>query len=138
VSVSFLYADAELARRIADARDRQNQAGRDRSWRLPARSLVTQASLRTDLANTKEHLRRLTDELRVLQARLAHDLGAGADLAGRQHRSPELDRLLERSGRLEVKGGHSPSTRTGAKRRPLTPVSEHRGKISMESKTPSS
>jgi hypothetical protein len=42
VSVSLLYADADLAARIAAARDRQRQAGRERAWLLPARSLVTE------------------------------------------------------------------------------------------------
>ena len=53
VSVSLLYADTDLATRIATARDRQRQAGHERAWRLPARSLVTEQSLRADLANTK-------------------------------------------------------------------------------------
>ncbi|MGH9055799.1 MAG: hypothetical protein ACRDYY_08065 [Acidimicrobiales bacterium] len=35
---------------IAQARDRQYQAGAQRAWRLPARSLVTEQSLRADLA----------------------------------------------------------------------------------------
>jgi len=42
VSVSLLYADADLAARIATARDRQRQAGAERAWRLPARSLITE------------------------------------------------------------------------------------------------
>ena len=50
VSVTLLYADAELARAIATARERQRQAGRDRAWRLPPRALVTEQSLRVDLA----------------------------------------------------------------------------------------
>ena len=81
VSVSLLYADAEFASRIATARDRQRQAGRERAWRLPARSLVTEQSLRADLANTKEQARRLSEEVAVLRDRLARQLGAVADLA---------------------------------------------------------
>lgn len=68
MSVSLLYADADLSARIATARDRQRQAGTDRAWRLPARSLVTEQSLRTDLANAKERTRRLAEEVTVLRA----------------------------------------------------------------------
>ena len=79
VSVSLLYADRDLLARIADARDRQRQAGAERAARLPARSLVTEASLRTDLANAKEQNRHLSEELAVLRDRLARELGADAD-----------------------------------------------------------
>ena len=48
---------------IATARDRQRQAGADRAWRLPARSLVTEQSLRAELANAKERARRLAEEV---------------------------------------------------------------------------
>ena len=41
VSVSLLYADRQLAAAIAAARDRQRQAGSQRHWKLPTRSLVT-------------------------------------------------------------------------------------------------
>jgi flagellar biosynthesis chaperone FliJ len=102
VSVSLLYAHPDLAGRIATARARQSQAGRDRAWRLPARSLVTEASLRTDLANAKEQLRRLNEELQVLRGRLARDLGAGADLARGQAISPLIDQLEKRSEELEA------------------------------------
>ena len=81
VSVSLLYADRELASRVAAARDRQRQAGPERAWRLPPRSLVTEQSLRTDLANAKEQLQRLNGEVAILRERLAHQLGADADIA---------------------------------------------------------
>ena len=58
VSVSLLYADSELAGRLSKARSRQRDAGADRAWRLPARSLVSEQSLRADLAkqqNPKDH-----------------------------------------------------------------------------------
>ena len=102
VSVSLLYADAELASRIATARDRQRQAGRERAWRLPARSLVTEQSLRADLANTKEQARRLTEEVAVLRDRLARQLGADADLARGRATGPLLDQLEQRSAELEA------------------------------------
>jgi hypothetical protein len=92
VSVSLLYADADLAGRISSARARQRQAGSDRAWQLPARSLVTEASLRADLANTKEQNRQLVDELTSLRHRLARDLGANADMAAGRQLNPLLDR----------------------------------------------
>ena len=63
VSVSLLYSDASLSSRIATARDRQRQAGTDRAWHLPARSLVTEQSLRAELANAKERAHRLAEEV---------------------------------------------------------------------------
>jgi predicted RNase H-like nuclease (RuvC/YqgF family) len=102
VSVSLLYADTHLATRIATARDRQRQAGQERTWRLPARSLVTEQSLRTDLANTKERARRLAAEVTVLKERLERHLGAAAELARGQSLSPLLDQLEQRSAQLEA------------------------------------
>ncbi len=100
VSVSMLYADAELSTRIASARDRQRQAGTDRAWRLPTRSLITEQSLRTELANAKERARRLDEEVTVLRDRLGRQLGAGADVA-RGH-MPLLDQLEQRGAELEA------------------------------------
>lgn len=100
VSVSLLYADAELASRIAIARDRQRQAGTERAWRLPARSLVTEQSLRAELANNKERARRLAEEIAVLRERLSRQLGASADAA--QGEAPALDQLEERAAELEA------------------------------------
>lgn len=100
VSVSMLYADAELSTRIATARDRQRQAGTDRAWRLPTRSLVTEQSLRTELANAKERARRLDEEVTVLRERLGRQLGADADVA-RGH-GPLLDQLEQRGAELEA------------------------------------
>lgn len=82
VSVSLLYSDPHLASRVAEARDRQRQAGTDRAWRLPPRSLVTEQSLRTELANAKEQLRQLHEEVNLLRQRLARSLGSDADLPG--------------------------------------------------------
>ena len=59
VSVSLLYADPALAGRLSEARRRQRDTGATgatRTWRLPARSLVTEQSLRADLANTKDQI----------------------------------------------------------------------------------
>jgi ABC-type transporter Mla subunit MlaD len=102
VSVSLLYAHPELASRIATARDRQRQAGRERAWRLPTRSLVTEQSLRADLANTKEQARRLAEEVAVLRDRLARQLGADADVARGRATGPLLDQLEQRSAALEA------------------------------------
>ena len=70
VSVSLLYTDTDLASSVADARARQRQAGTERAWRLPVRSLVTEQSLRADLANSKEQVRQLNLEVKVLRRRL--------------------------------------------------------------------
>lgn len=102
VSVSLLYADNDLLTRIAEARDRQRQAGVDRAARLPARSLVTEASLRADVANAKEQNRRLTGELVLLRDRLARDLGTTADVARGRATNPLLDQLEERAAELET------------------------------------
>lgn len=102
VSVSLLYAHPDLAGRIGDARDRQRQAGIDRARLLPPRSLVTEQSLRADLANAREQLRHLTDETAILRERLARDLGADADVARGRLTSPLLDQLEQRSTELEA------------------------------------
>jgi DNA-binding protein H-NS len=102
VSVSLLYADATLRVRIAAARDRQRQAGAERAWRLPARSLITEQSLRAELANTKDRARRLTEEVAVLQQRLSRHLGAAADAARGEAVIPLLDQLEQRAAELEA------------------------------------
>ena len=102
VSVSFLYADPDLTTRIATARDRQRQAGRDRAWQLPPRSLVTEASLRTDLANAKDQIRRLSEEVAALRQRLARHLGAEADAARGLALAPALDEAEQRAAELEA------------------------------------
>lgn len=102
VSVSLLYADRELAGRIAAGRERQRQAGRDRAWQLPARSLVTEASLRVELANAKDQIRRLTEEIAALHQRLARQLGAEADAARGLALMPALDELEQRAAELEA------------------------------------
>ena len=102
VSISLLYADAELASRTATARDRQRQAGTERAWRLPARSLITEQSLRTELANTEERARRLAEEVALLRDRLARQLGDFADAARDQILSPALDQVERRADDLEA------------------------------------
>ncbi len=102
VSVSLLYSDPALAGRISDARDRQRQAGADRAWRLPARSLVTKQSLRADLANAREQARQLGQEASILRERLSRQLGAQADAARGRLVSPLVDQLEDRAGQLEA------------------------------------
>jgi predicted RNase H-like nuclease (RuvC/YqgF family) len=101
VSVSLLYADTTLSSAIATARDRQRQAGPERAWRLPTRSLVTEQSLRAELANAKERARRLAEEAAILHERLSRNLGAGADIARGEALSPLLDQLEQRNAELE-------------------------------------
>jgi len=102
VSVSLLYADRELAAKVAEGRDRQRQAGSDRAWRLPARSLVTEQSLRTELANAKEQVRQLHEEAALLRQRLARSLGTEADIARGRATAPLLDQLEDRAAELEA------------------------------------
>ena len=110
VSVSLLYSDASLSSRIATARDRQRQAGTGRAWQLPARSLVTEQSLRTELANAKERSRRLAEEVSALRERLSRHLGAGADIARGEALSPLVEQLEERNAELEAEN-HRQRTR---------------------------
>ena len=102
VSTSLLYAHPELSAAVATARDRQRQAGAQRSWHLPASSLVTDHSLRADLANAKEQARQLSQEVDLLRARLARDLGARADLARGGNHSLLLDQSEQRCAELEA------------------------------------
>lgn len=102
VSVSLLYADLTLSSAIATTRDRQRQAGSERAWRLPARSLVTEQSLRTELANAKERARRLAEEVALLRKRLSHQFGAETDIARGEELSPLLDQLEQRNAELEA------------------------------------
>jgi hypothetical protein len=102
VSTSLLYSDTELSSRIAVARDRQRQAGSERAWRLPARSLVTEQSLRCEVANAKERARRLADEVTLLRERLSRQLGAAGDVARGEALSPLLDDLEQRTAELEA------------------------------------
>jgi hypothetical protein len=110
VSVSLLYADTDLTSRIATARDRQRQAGTERAWRLPPRSLITEQSLRAELANTKQRALRLSQEVTVLRERLGRHLGAAADVARGATLSPLLDQLEQRAAELEA-GNHRQSQR---------------------------
>lgn len=102
VSVSLLYADPALAGRLSEARRRQRDAGADRAWRLPARSLVTEQSLRADLANAKDQTRRLNEEMTLMRERLARGFGAEADTANGRATSPLIDQLEQRAADLEA------------------------------------
>jgi chromosome segregation ATPase len=102
VSVSLLYADQDLAAAVAEARDRQRQAGGERAWRLPARSLVTEQSLRAELANAKEQIRQLHEELTLMRQRLARSLGTEADIARGRATAPLLDHLEDQASQLEA------------------------------------
>lgn len=102
VSVSLLYSDRDLAGRIAAAREKQRQAGNRRAWTLPTRSLITEQSLHTELANSKEQARQLAEEVTVLHERLARELGADADAARGHAIRPMLDQLEDRAAQLEA------------------------------------
>lgn len=100
VSVSLLYATKDLVAEVSAARDRQRQAGTTRAWRLPARSLVTEQSLRTELANAKEQLRQLHTEVTVLRDRVARSLGAEADITRGHAAVSLLDQFEDRAAEL--------------------------------------
>lgn len=102
VSVSLLYADADLAAAVADARNRQRQTGLQRTWGLPIRSLVTEQSLRADLANANEQIRQLHQDNAVLRQRLERSLGTDADAARGRAIAPLLDQLEDRAAQLEA------------------------------------
>jgi hypothetical protein len=102
VSASLLYADSDLAAAVVEARDRQQQAGLQRTWGVSTRSLITEQSLHTDLANADEQVRQLHDEVTVLRQRLARSLGADADAARGRAIAPVLDRLEDSAGELEA------------------------------------
>lgn len=102
VSVSLLYADTDLAAAVAEARDRQQQTGLQRTSGLPTRSLVTEHSLRADLTNAHEQIRQLHDDNTVLRQRLERSLGTDADVARGQATAPLLDRLEDRAAELEA------------------------------------
>ena len=102
VSVSLLYADSELATRLSEARSRQREAGLERAWRLPTRSLVGEQGLRADLANANDRARRLSEEVAVLREELARQLGAQSDAASGRSTSPLLEQLEERTVSLET------------------------------------
>jgi cell division protein FtsB len=102
VSTSLLYAHPELSAAAATARDRQRQAGAQRSWHLPASSLVTDHSLRADLANAKEQARQLSQEVDLLRTRLARDLGARADLTRSGNHGLLIDQSEQRCAELEA------------------------------------
>ena len=102
VSVSLLYADKELAGRLAQARSRQRDAGQQRAWRLPTRSLISEQSLRADLANAKDQIRRLSQELTALRDRLSHQLGAQADTASGRAGASLLDQLEQQTFELHA------------------------------------
>lgn len=102
VSVSLLYADLTLSSAIATTRDRQRQAGSERAWRLTARSLVTEQSLRTELANAKERARRLAEEVALLRKRLSRQFGVATDIARGEALSSLLDQLEQRNAELEA------------------------------------
>jgi hypothetical protein len=102
VSVSLLYADRDLSARISAARDRQRQAGRQRAWGIPSRSLVTEQSLRVEVANGKDQARRLAQEVTMLRDRVARQLGSDADIARGYALNPVLDQLEARAADLEA------------------------------------
>lgn len=88
VSVSLMYADSGLGARIANARDCQRQAGTEPGWWLPHRSLITEQSLRAELANAKEHARCVAEEVTLLRGRFDRQFGAATDIVWVSPRSP--------------------------------------------------
>ena len=58
--------------------------------------------MRTELANTKDRARRLSEEVALLQGRLSRHLGAAADATREEGHRPLLDGLEERAAELEA------------------------------------
>ncbi len=128
VSVSLLYADPTSPPASPPPATANNRPAGGRAGSLPARSLITEQSLRADLANAKEQARQLHDEVTVLRDRLAHDLGANADLARGQDTNPLLAQLEQRAAQLEADNNrlrqrvtHLEASRYGSSPTPSTP-----------------
>jgi predicted RNase H-like nuclease (RuvC/YqgF family) len=81
---------------------RKEGTSRSSTGRLPARSLVTGESLRTELANAKERARRLAEEVGALRERLSRHLAAACDIARGEALSPLVDQLEQRNAELEA------------------------------------
>jgi hypothetical protein len=86
----------------SEARDRQRQAGTERAWQLPARSLITEQSLRTDRANSKEQVRQLNQEVKLLRQRLEITLGAEDDDPSGGHAHGAIKQQAQRILDLEA------------------------------------
>jgi chromosome segregation ATPase len=100
VSRSLVYADPELKAQIADLRARQQAAGAG-APPMPVRSVVSERSLRNDLALTLADNRRLRDDVAKLRRRLGHTVAAELDAAAGGVNQATMDSLHDRVATLE-------------------------------------
>ena len=96
VSRSFLYADPELKTEVTEQRQRQTAGPRAR----PVASMVSEASLRTDLALSRHEVAELRQQLAVLHGRLARTLDVEATVADGRLRAEHVHGLECRLGEL--------------------------------------
>jgi chromosome segregation ATPase len=96
VSRSFLYADAALKAEVAEHRGRQAAGPRAPS----VASVVSEASLRTDLALSRHEVAELRQQLAALHGRLARTLDVEATVAEGRFRAEHVEGLESRLAEL--------------------------------------
>lgn len=100
VSRSLVYADAELKTRITELRARQGATG-PATPPMPARSLVSERSLRNDLALAQADNRYLRTELDKLRRRLGTAVAAELDATVGETNPATTRSLHDRIAELE-------------------------------------
>jgi regulator of replication initiation timing len=100
VSRSLVYADPALKARIIELRARRGGAG-PAAPPLPARSIVSERSLRNDLALAQADNRALRSELSKLRHRLGTAVGAELDATVGGTNPPAMRSLQDRIAELE-------------------------------------
>ena len=96
VSRSFLYADVTLKTEVSNSRDRQSTAPRAAT----IASMVSDASLRTDLALSRQEVAELHQELGSLRERLARSLDIEASTAEGRLCAGHVEALEARLGEM--------------------------------------
>jgi len=100
VSRSLVYADRELSAQITELRDRQAGIG-TAAPPMPARSIVTERSLRNDLALSQADNRQLRTEAEKLRRRLGMAVAAELDATVGGANPASLQSLQDRIAELE-------------------------------------
>jgi hypothetical protein len=100
VSRSLVYADAELKTRITELRARQGGAG-PAAPAMPARSIVSERSLRNDLAMAQADNRTLRTELDKLRRRLGVAVATELDATIGESNPATMRSLHDRIAELE-------------------------------------
>ncbi len=100
VSRSLVYADVELKAQITELRARQQAAGAG-APPMPVRSIVSERSLRNDLALTLADNRRLRDDLAKLRRRLSLAVAAELDATVGGVNQATMESLHDRVATLE-------------------------------------